>query len=288
MIMIKALVIDVDGVIVGDKAGTNFPLPHASVMQKLNEIHNKGIPIILCTAKYGFAIHNIITQAKLNNPHITDGGALIVNPLAHTIIKKHVIDTHIVQKCIAEYLANDMYLELYTDSAYYVQNSQISTFTEKRTTLLQQAPIPTDSLLTVAKKEDVIKLITFTRDDKDIPIIDAITKPFANTITFIWSSHPYLAPAKPGIITALHVSKAHATKEAIASLGLSFHEVLGVGDTASDWNFMQLCTYVATLANGDNTIKELVQTKEEANYFIAPHVNDNGMLDILKHFSLDK
>lgn len=49
---------------------------------------------------------------------------------------------------------------------------------------------------------------------------------------------------------------------------------------------MQLCKYVATLENGDDKIKQLVKTKGEGNYFIAPHINDNGIFDILNYFSI--
>ncbi|MBI4079271.1 MAG: HAD-IIB family hydrolase [Candidatus Levybacteria bacterium] len=284
--MVKAIILDVDGVIVGDKQGVNFPLPAAEVIQKLKEIHKRGIPIILCTAKFGFAILEIIKQAELNNPHITDGGALITNPLEHKIIKTHVIKKHIVKKLSALFIKENIYLEIYTPKNYYVQESQVSNFTKKRTDLLQKEPILVTSLHAIAEKGQIIKLISFTRNDDDIPRIEKILRQFNNMITFIWSSHPYIAPARPGIITAPNVSKEHAAKEAIESLALSFDEVLGVGDGASDWKFMQLCKYAATLENADKQIKALVKTKGEGNYIIAPHINDNGILSIFRYFSL--
>ncbi len=39
--MIKAMILDVDGVIVGEKKGFNFPWPHNDVMARLTKIKQK-------------------------------------------------------------------------------------------------------------------------------------------------------------------------------------------------------------------------------------------------------
>lgn len=79
--MIKAIITDVDGVIVGDKKGVNFPLPNERVIERLKAIKKSGIPVILCTGKPTYATEDIIRKAELDNPHITDAGAFIYNPL---------------------------------------------------------------------------------------------------------------------------------------------------------------------------------------------------------------
>jgi len=40
---IKAIILDVDGVIVGEKIGFNAPYPHLDVINKLKQIREKGI-----------------------------------------------------------------------------------------------------------------------------------------------------------------------------------------------------------------------------------------------------
>lgn len=284
--MIKAVILDVDGVIVGDKPGFNFPLPHQQVIQKFKEIQSKGIPVVLCTGKFSFAILEIIKQANLRNPHITDGGALIIDPLDKKVIKKHLLDKDVLKTCISNCLRENIYIELYTSTACYMQKSQVSDLTPKRASILQMQPTQVNSLLSVIETEDIIKMLIFAKDNNDIPRAEEIIEKFHNKINLVWTYHPYTAPVRPGIITAPNVSKAHAVKEVAASLGTSFDEILGIGDTAGDWNFMELCKYVATLDNGEEKIKTLVKTKGEGNYFIAPHIDENGVLDILKYFSL--
>ena len=89
---IKGIILDVDGVIVGEKIGFNSPNPNIHVINKLKEIRKKGTPISLCTAKPHFSIGKIIKEAELNNYHIADGGSVIINPIDNTIVKKHVMD----------------------------------------------------------------------------------------------------------------------------------------------------------------------------------------------------
>ena len=71
--MKKAIILDVDGVIIGEKKGVNTPHPHPDVMEKMQTIRSNGIPVVLCTAKPAFAIEYEIKEACLNNPHIADG-----------------------------------------------------------------------------------------------------------------------------------------------------------------------------------------------------------------------
>lgn len=281
--MIKAIVADVDGVIVGKRPGVNFPLPHTEVIQKMHELQAAGLPIILCTARFGLAVKEIANLAGLGNPHITDGGALVIDLIDHKIIKKYVIDKATIKRCVTRCLEQGVYLELYTPEAYYLQRSQLSEFLSKRIDVLGIDPIIVDSLAAVAEQQAIIKMIVFTHKD-DKTKAEAIVKGLGDAISFIWSQNLYLEPMRPGILTAPGVSKAHASAEALESLGISFDETLGLGDTASDWNFMEHCKYVATLANGDNEIKQLVKTKGEGNYFIAPSVDDNGFLEIAAHF----
>src|SRR5579859_7815546 len=86
MYFLKAIILDVDGVLSGSKQGINYPNPHTEVIDALRKICESGIPIILCTGNYYYAKLPIIQSAQLHNPHITDNGALIVNPLENIVI----------------------------------------------------------------------------------------------------------------------------------------------------------------------------------------------------------
>ena len=86
--MIRGIILDIDGVIVGEKIGFNSPYPHPDVIQKLKSLREKWIVVSLCTAKPHFSIQKIIVDAGLNNLHITNGGGVIIDPINNVVLKK--------------------------------------------------------------------------------------------------------------------------------------------------------------------------------------------------------
>lgn len=283
--MIKAVILDVDGVIVGKKSGFNFPLPNSKILEEFDRLSKKGLPLILCTAKYYPAIREIVKSANLSNPHITDGGALIIDLLTGKIISKELVDK-IPEKQIVEIaLHNDIYLEVYTVDNYYVQKSQIRELTQKRATLLQQEPVIVDSLMDIVDKE-IIKIIAFTKNEEEKGGFTKLFSPFDQKLNLLWSQHPFIAPSRLYIITSKKASKKLAAEKVIKDLNISFEEVLGVGDGLGDWEFMQLCKYAAAVGNAVDELKDLVKTKNQNGYIARDGVDDHGMLEILKHFSL--
>ena len=93
---IKALILDIDGVIIGEKIGFNSPSPHPEVIEALKKIKSMNIPISLCTAKPHFAIRDIIESAKLDNLHITDGGGVIIDPIDDVIVESYETEKEVL------------------------------------------------------------------------------------------------------------------------------------------------------------------------------------------------
>jgi hydroxymethylpyrimidine pyrophosphatase-like HAD family hydrolase len=111
---IHAIILDIDGVIIGERVGHNSPYPHPDVTSALKTVRESGIPIILCTAKPGFAIRKIVEDADLDNFHITDGGGVVIDILKEKILKSHIIPAHVVKQVIQTLIDNDIYTEVYT------------------------------------------------------------------------------------------------------------------------------------------------------------------------------
>jgi len=283
---IKAIITDVDGVMVGGQEGVNFPLPHTDVIQALRQVSQAGVPIVLCTAKYGNAIKDIAIQAGLNNPHITDGGAVVVDWLGGNIIAQQAIDPRAAHDYIRHCLEHDQYIEIYTNDGYYVQASQKNDFTESRSRILQEPPHYVDSLLDFANQHDIIKLWSFAENEHEVPALEATLSKFAGKLSHIWTQHPTLMPRRLLIITQPGVSKQHAAQQVTEHLGIGFDSILGIGDTESDWNFMQRCGYVATIGSETGNLKSLSKAKGAGHYYFASSVDDHGLLEVFRHFKL--
>ena len=284
-LMIKAIITDVDGVIVGKKKGVNYPLPNNIIIKRLSELHNKGIPVVLCTAKFGHAIYEIIRQADLRNPHITEGGAVIIDLLSNKIISTHSFEKQLIKNITSHLLKDDIYTECYGVKDYYIQMSQKNSFTDKRTEFLQRAPKAVSSLVDELSDIDVVKVVTFFEQDKVGSLAKSLEDNFGDNIHIILSPHPEFLPYTPAVITIKGVSKKSASLEVLKSLGISPDEALGVGDNPADWIFMSICKYVAT-AGENPELKSYAKKKGEGNYFFGPAADENGFLDILNYFKL--
>ncbi len=281
--MIKAIITDVDGVIVGKQKGVNFPLPHTDVIKKLQELYKKGIPVVLCTAKFNHAILGIIESTNLNNPHITDGGALVIDPLDKKLITQHTVSDTIISSLIKELVLEKMYFEVYTPDFYAIQQGLDTSITKGREAILQEAPRIAD----LPYNGELIKGVTTKIQviTNDIEKTTKIFDQYADQTDYIWTEHPSM-PYKIGVLTKKGVSKRSASEEVARSLGISFDEVLGVGDTKGDWNFMSLCKYVGVTGDNSPELKDLAKSKGKNNYFFASSVEENGFLEIIKYFNL--
>lgn len=282
--MIKAVILDVDGVIVGDKEGFNFPNPHTDVISALKKYHLQGIAIVLCSAKYHFAIESIIRQAQLHNSHISDNGAIIFNPLDNIIIKKHLMDKGLVLDIVGAFTEKEIYIEAYTFENWIIEKHQPTEIDEKRAAILQKPPLVVDNLQQTVFGKEVFKLQAFADDQNDKMRIETILSPFRDRISLVWSMHPALLPKQVAILTMPGVSKKNAAKEVAENLHISFENILGIGDTSGDWEFMSLCKHVGVMGNANDELKTLAKTKGEGNFFIGSSVNDHGVIDILTHY----
>ncbi|OGM03303.1 hypothetical protein A3K72_03500 [Candidatus Woesearchaeota archaeon RBG_13_36_6] len=286
LMKIKGMILDVDGVIIGEKIGFNSPYPHNKVVKALKDIRAKGIFISLCTAKPYFAIEKIIRDADLKNFHITDGGGVIIDIIDNSLLKASYIEPEIAGKVLSAYLRSGVYVEFYTVDKYFIQKSQESSITPKHAHVLQREPVKVNSLIEAAAENKITKIMPIAINEEDKKNVTKIFEPFKEDLILSWGIHPIILPLQFGIITAKGISKKSAAQDIIKHSKVSFQNILGVGDTGSDWQFISLCKYAAAMGNAKEELKELVLTKGEKHSFIGPSVDENGILDIFKHFGL--
>lgn len=282
---IKALILDVDGVIVGKKAGFNSPFPHKDVTGKLKSLSSKGIKISLCTAKPYFAIEKIINDANLDNLHIADGGAVIINPIKNKIANKHLIEDRVAKELVKIYLENGVYTEIYTPKTYIIQEDQKCEITKGHSTVLQRVPEIVDSLIETISEKEITKIMPVAKDERNKDSVAKLFSSFEDKLTQSWGVHPRILPLQFGIITAPGVSKKLGAKEIVRHTQIPFENTLGVGDSTSDWQFIKLCKYKATVANAKDELKKLINSSD-TNSFIGPSVDKNGILDVFSHFQI--
>jgi HAD superfamily hydrolase (TIGR01484 family) len=285
--MIKAIILDVDGVLVGSREGFNFPDPHPQVIEALKQIRAKGVFISLCTGKPYFAIEKIIRDAYLNNIHITEGGAVITNPIDQVVEKAYMLDSHLASQLIRAFLDNNVYTEFYNGDSYMIQRDRSDpSIVERHFKILQKEPTLVDSLEKAVMEFSTPKVMPIARDESERVKIESVFTPFSDKLSLKWAIHPTALPLEFGIITNKGISKHQAAIDISESLGVSLENILGVGDTLMDWDFIEICGYGAAMGNASSELKDLVLTKGPDYSYIGPDVDENGILDIFRHFGL--
>ena len=285
--MIRALILDIDGVLVGEKIGYNSPNPHTDVISAIQKIHSNTLPVTFCTGKPHYAIGQLIEDCGLQNPHITDGGALIMDPVSQKIIKKHVMSADLVDQLIEVFTQANIYTELYTPSGYIIQKNQFrENLTPVHTHILQTPPLIVESLRNEAQKQEIIKVMPVAKNNKEKETLIHLFEPFQARAVLSLGVHPIANPHQFGLITAHGVSKKQSAVDAMHALGIDMKNCLGVGDSTSDWQFMEHTGFAATLGNGTTELKNLVGTKGSTGFVTDKSVDENGILAIFDHFSL--
>lgn len=284
--MIKAIVTDVDGVIIGNKHGFNFPLPSTGVMEAFAQLKAKEMPVVFCTGKASYAINNLIQETGFNNPHIGDGGPLIFNPIESKIIKKHTLGSKLTKEIVTAFLLKNIHVSINTATDTIVDKTHNSSITEKRKGVLEKDLAVTDSLIDHTESVEVLKVTLTLQSEDEVEVARKILDLFKDKVHFIWTHHPMTGDWTYAVITAKGVSKLTASQEVASILGIDMNDILGIGDTLGDWIFMKECGYAASVGDRSPELQENVKTKGQGNFFVAPSVDENGMVAILKKFDL--
>lgn len=106
--------------------------------------------------------------------------------LDDVIIDKHFINKEIAKEIVKSYMDNNIYLEFYTEEGYYVQKNEIGKITAQHTAILHREPIIVDSLLSVAQKKELIKIMPITNIPKEQSRLEEIFKPYKKSLSLQW------------------------------------------------------------------------------------------------------
>lgn len=278
--------LDVDGVIVGDKEGFNFPHPNKDVIAALRKVRQNGVFVCLCTGKMAFAIGKIVRDAHLNNMHIVDGGALGIDPIDKKVSFQYTIDPSKALQLVHFYLLHNIYMEIYTKAEYFVFKRKINEYTKLHSAVLQREPRLVDDVDFILKEKDITKIFLIASNDDQKEFVDkSFAERFSKDMALGWTSNPNLKGWRLGLVTVKGVSKRKGVEDISKSINVPLDNILGIGDTMHDWPFIEICGYGATMADASEKLKGLVTLKGEHGY-VGKSVNENGVIDVLKHFGL--
>jgi Cof subfamily protein (haloacid dehalogenase superfamily) len=279
---IQALVLDVDGVLVGSVRDFNFPHPHPDVISALRKINSTGTKISLCTARPSFSTFKIIEGANLDNLHIANNGAEIFNHLRSEITYK-TVETKIAKQIIKHFTQENFYCEVHHPGRYFIESKQNNDLAKNLAEVRRQNPELVEDLEATIQENNILRLL-IAYEKKQKSELEQALKLFGDSISAHVSTAPAAGAGEFMIITGKDVSKESGLFEIAKSLNVSLENMLGVGDGINDWEFMKHCGFKATLENAHKEVLELI--KNEPNSFVGKSVDENGILDIFEYFKL--
>ncbi|MFA5247181.1 MAG: HAD family hydrolase, partial [Candidatus Micrarchaeia archaeon] len=225
----------------------------------------------------------------LSGPHIADNGGIIVDLLARRAISKTPIDLLLARGIVSAAIENNTYVEAHDGADYFIQAGAFdAAFVKKREAIMHKEPVIVDSIIDVVKKTELTKIIAFAKDDSDKPRVEGILEPFLGGVSFKWNYVPVTNPVRYGIVTAKGISKGSAVEKVSKVTGKTLDNALGIGDGVMDWDFISKCGHGCAMGNAVPSLKELVKSKGDGRYMIAPHVDDHGVIDAFRHFGILK
>lgn len=281
--MIKALVLDIDGVVIGSLPGINFPYPSEKVSQALKKIHNDGISVCFLTGKTTFAAWENLSKIGIDNPHIADGGAVIFNPVKGKIIKKEILNSESIKKLID--LLPDSYFNFFTTENYYLLESSKNKYTQVYSNFIGKEPILIKSFEEIISDKEISKLNISSFDSNDKENINKVLERLSDDFNFSWSRGPNTGDVETSVVTSRLASKKQGVKYIANYLGVELENILGVGDTIHDWDFIEICGYRGAMGNGTDEFKSKFNFERE-NEILGADVNDDGIIKILEYFNL--
>jgi Cof subfamily protein (haloacid dehalogenase superfamily) len=241
--MIGAVFFDIDGTLV-----TSEGKILDSTKKAIELLQEKKIPICLASGRARLGALWIIEELKITHPCMFHSGAEIYDPIARECLWSAYLTPDQVTTLINTCRTNGLYLELYSDSSYFVESE--NQLTHIHTELLGAPP-------TVCNFDELkltfIKGVIVTDSKDKLELVKQLNLPGLKL---------GMAPgSKFENITFSNVTNENASRENAfywfkKYLNLEGKDSIIFGDAISDIPFMKLCTFGIAMGNAEQIVKD--------------------------------
>lgn len=258
-IMIKAIMLDVDGTLVSFE--THQVLQ--SSVEALKEIHDRGIRIVIATGRAAGDLHEIAAVPydgiiALNGADcvLTDG----------TVIRRHLIPKEDFKKAMEIAKAFDFAVAIELDEGVYVNRL---TPTVEQIARIVEHPIPAVVDIEELFDQKECCQLCFYIDDE----VERKVMPFLPNLSLSrW--HPLFAD-----VNLAGISKATGLSAFADYYGIEVAEIMACGDGGNDIPMLKAAGIGVAMGNASEIVKA------SAN-FVTDRVEDDGLCNALKHFGI--
>jgi len=266
----KLLVLDVDGTLIGKGA---YPSP--KVTEAIKAAQAKGVAVALGTGRATEACYHLFRHLHLEGLHVVFDGAAVVDWPSNEIVFLRALPPPASRRLIELAREQDLFLEIYAHDFYFIEKE--GKLAEHQRNKLQINPLVTD-LLTLVDRIKIVKGQLLAADPGQKLRADRISTEMESYCKMSWSLDPsngiYFGNA-----VARTVSKAKALRDVVDYIGLSFDQVLAVGDSYNDLSIFEVAGTNVAMGNAPVSLSKLAD-------WIAPPVEEDGVAAVIERFIL--
>lgn len=242
----KLLIVDVDGTLVGKK-GTILPQDREALIHA----SRTGVRVSLSTGRVIKACRWIIDQLSLDGYHIFFDGAFAGDVNGNGVYAQP-LKRKLVQEAIEFARQNDIYLELYTSTGYFVEKETWGTSVHHQFFGIEATIADLSKL---SNKEMIIKGELFTSSPEEESEAHAFENRFQGRLRFSWAT----TPAYPGVyfvnVVAPEVSKGNALDALASYLHIPLGQTAAIGDGLNDIPLLSTAGLAIAMGNARDEVK---------------------------------
>ncbi len=244
----KALICDVDGTLIINHKDA---LPSEKTRHAIAQAAKK-VSVSIATGRPPQYVENLLVHLAVTGPCILANGAIIYDPVHKQTVREHCLSPDDVTSMIP--LLTKMSTQAFVRDANG-RHELTEKFQPVEPTYVYFPPLTPEALNLlenhVRKTHDLIiqKMIAWSEGETDY----MVTK---NTAT-----------------------KQHAILEVAQILGITTHEIIGVGDGYNDFPLLMACGFKVAMGNAVPDLKAVAD-------YIAPTVGNDGVVDVIEKFIL--
>ena len=267
----KLLVIDVDGTLL-DKDGNIS----AEDREALTKVRQAGIQISLSTGRVLQACLGVINQLSLDGYHMFFDGAVVSEPDGNREIYVQPISQEIVKQAVEFAHQNDIYLELFSTTHYFVERE--SWYSEIRRSFFGIEATVTD-FTDLWRQERFVKAQLIASSPEEAARAEKFYTHFDGRLRFSWAK----TPAYPDLdfinVIAPEVSKGKALEALASHLGISLDEVMAVGDGTNDIPLLTSAGLAVAMGDAPTEVKAVAD-------YVTLDIDHNGLAAAIEKFLL--
>ena len=266
----KLLVLDVDGTLIGKGA---YPSPR--VTETVRAARAKGVEVALGTGRATEACYHLFRHLGLAGLHVVFDGAAVIEWPSNEIVFLRALPPPAAKRLIELAREQDLFLEIYAHDFYFIEKE--GELADHQRNKLQINPLITN-LLSLVDRIKIVKGQLLAADAEEKLRADVVSTEMEQYCKMSWSLDPsngiYFGNA-----VSRTVSKAKALRDMIDYLGVSFDQILAVGDSFNDLPIFEVAGTSVAMGNAPDSLKQLAD-------WIAPTVEEDGVATVIEKFIL--